>query len=65
MSLRTQNAFPVISALGSPGPVHGTRKQNKRNPTEGRKLVFKQKTEGAAIKNRKGSSWGRWVYIEG
>jgi hypothetical protein len=33
--------------------------------TEGRKLVFKQKTEGAAIKNRKGSSWGRWVYIEG
>jgi hypothetical protein len=35
----------------------GTRKQNKQKPTEGRKLVLKQKIEGAAIKNRKGSSW--------
>jgi hypothetical protein len=45
----------------------GKVRENKtnKNPTEGRKLVLKQKTEGAAIKNRKGSSWGRWVYIEG
>jgi hypothetical protein len=28
------------------------------------KLVLKQQTEEVAIKNRKGSSWGRWVYIE-
>jgi hypothetical protein len=41
------------------------KKQNNRKPTEGRKLVLKQKSEGAAIKNRKGSSWGRWVYTTG
>jgi hypothetical protein len=46
-------AAPTASAT-----PHGATKQNKQKPTGGRKLVLKQKIEGAAIKNRKGQFQG-------
>jgi hypothetical protein len=61
---KNPNQTNTYSQGHSDSSHQGTKKTKPNKTGHPSKLVLKQQTEGAAIKNRKSSSWGRWVYLE-